>query len=170
MSYLKWLMSIISLLVLSFVLFLFYMSIHDGPIEIFAGGPFKSGERVESEQLDIANLKDRVTIQFQMLQPARSRTTWLVVHEDKIYTLSSYMNSKVGKIWKKWPAQAEKDGRALLRIDQKIYERQLIRIAADDRAIPVIVAELKRKYKAKTTIDDIVANGTWIFELAPRPQ
>ena len=168
MSYLKWLMGLIAILVLGSIVFTFYMRIHDGPIEIFAGGPFKSGDLVSGIEPDWRKFKDRDTIEFQMLEPVRSRTTWLVVYEGKLYTLSSYMNSKIGKMWKHWPHQAEKDGRALLRIDGKIYKRQMNRVPANNAAIPTVVSEINRKYKTGTTIEDIKANGTWIFELAPR--
>ena len=40
------------------------------------------------------------------------------------------MNSTVGKLWKSWPAQAEQDGRAVVRIDGVRYERQLVRITS----------------------------------------
>ncbi|MBL4607209.1 MAG: hypothetical protein JKY01_05195 [Pseudomonadales bacterium] len=103
-----------------------------------------------------------------MLEPGRSRTTWLAVHEGKLYVPSGYMSSTLGKIWKKWPYAAEIDGRALLRIDDKIYPRQLVRIAADNPIIPILVAEINRKYQAGATIENVQSNGTWVFELAPR--
>jgi hypothetical protein len=31
--------------------------------------------------------------------------------------VSGYMNTTVGRLWKQWPAQAERDGRAVVRID-----------------------------------------------------
>ena len=168
MNYLKWLMGFALLLTFAISMFLFYMRFHDGPIEIFAGGAFKTGESIEGTEPDWSALKDRETIQFQTLEPARSRTTWLAVHQGKIYTPSGYMNSKAGKIWKQWPRNAMVDGRALMRIDGKIYKRQLIRINADDPATIHVLAELNRKYKLNGNLENIRNNDTWLFQLAPR--
>ncbi|MBV1877927.1 MAG: hypothetical protein KUG79_09825 [Pseudomonadales bacterium] len=168
MKYLKWLLGLVSVLTLSLALGIFSMRYHDGPIEIFSGGPFSSGERVTGTEPDWEVIKDRSTIEFQMLEPGRSRTTWLAVHEGKLYVPSGYMNSTLGKIWKKWPYAAEIDGRALLRIDNKIYQRQLVRIAADNPIIPILVTEINRKYQAGATVENVQSNGTWVFELAPR--
>ena len=37
--------------------------------------------------------------------------------DGQLYVWSGYMNSTVGKLWKSWPVQAEKDGRAVVRVD-----------------------------------------------------
>ena len=50
-----------------------------------------------------------------------------------------------GRIWKQWPIDAELDGRAILRIDGKLYERNLVRVI-NDPAVPGVLAELGRKY------------------------
>ena len=36
------------------------------------------------------------------------------------------MGTAVGRLWKRWPVQAARDGRAVLRIDGKRYERRLV--------------------------------------------
>ena len=140
----------------------------DGPLEIVAGGPFTSGTVVEQHP-DWSTIKDVNTVQFQLLDPAASRTTWLAVHEGRLFIPSGYMTTWWGKIWKQWPAQAEKDGRALLRVDDKIYEVQLKRIL-DDPAIESVMAEISRKYAGgqvfpRETFD---SGYLWIFELLPR--
>ena len=140
----------------------------DGPLEIVAGGPFTSGTVVEQHP-DWSTIKDVNTVQFQLLDPAASRTTWLAVHEGRLFIPSGYMTTWWGKIWKQWPAQAEKDGRALLRVDDKIYEVQLKRIL-DDPAIEPVMAEISRKYAGgqvfpRETFD---SGYLWIFELLPR--
>lgn len=167
MGFLKWLLGFITVVVVSMALFLIYMKSHDGPIEIFSGGPFQTGELTSTEP-NWDSIKDRETLQFQLLDPPRSRTTWLAVHEGKLYTLSAYMNSPVGKIWKKWPHQAVKDGRSLLRIDDKIYERRMVRIPADSELVMPILKELDRKYHIGTDTEFVSNGNTWLFEIAPR--
>ena len=64
------------------------------------------------------------------------------------------MNSLVGQFWKTWPAQAEADGRALLRIDGVRYERNLRRLT-DDRAFEELSAVVSEKYPSRFTRDSV---------------
>lgn len=141
----------------------------DGPLAIIAGGPFTSGELVTGPEPDWAFVHDIQEVEFQLLDPTRSRTTWIVEHEGKAYIPSGYMTTWWGKLWKKWPAEAEKDGRILLRVGDNLYERQLVRVQDGPVVVPVI-AELSRKYAGGATFPaDVVASGyLWLFELAPR--
>ena len=77
------------------------------------------------------------------------------------------MGNAIGRLWKGWPVQAERDGRAVVRIAGKRYERRLVRIRAG-AVVEGVVAELGRKYGYGTTLADIEAGNTWLFELAPR--
>ena len=140
----------------------------DGPMGIITGGAFSSGE-VVSEEPDWRYVKDYDIVEFQLLNPARSRTTWIVEHDGRIFIPSGYMLSTVGKIWKQWPLQAEKDGRAILRVDAKLYPRQLVRIK-DDPVLPAVLAELSRKYAngAQIPVSEVSRGSLWIFELVQR--
>lgn len=140
----------------------------DGPIGVIAGGAFSTGEVVSSEP-DWRFVKDYDIVEFQLLDPARSRTTWIVEHDGRIFIPSGYMLSTVGKIWKQWPLQAEKDGRAILRVDERLYPRQLVRIK-DDPALPAVLAELSRKYAngAQIPVSEVSRGSLWIFELVQR--
>ena len=140
----------------------------DGPTGIITGGAFSSGE-VVSEETDWRYVKDYDIVEFQLLDPARSRTTWIVEHDGRIFIPSGYMLSTVGKIWKQWPLQAEKDGRAILRVDAKLYPRQLVRIK-DDPVLPAVLAELSRKYAngAQIPVSEVSRGSLWIFELVQR--
>ena len=140
----------------------------DGPMGIITGGAFSSGE-VVSEEPDWRYVKDYDIVEFQLLNPARSRTTWIIEHDGRIFIPSGYMLSTVGKIWKQWPLQAEKDGRAILRVDAKLYPRQLVRIK-DDPVLPAVLAELSRKYAngAQIPVSEVSRGSLWIFELVQR--
>ena len=78
------------------------------------------------------------------------------------------MNTTVGQFWKKWPAQAMKDGRAVIRIDGKRYERQLVRIMSDRPVLDGIASEVNRKYGAGLTADMAATGDAWFFALEPR--
>jgi hypothetical protein len=168
MNFIKWLLVTMVIIVIAIGSFLFYMQTHDGPIEVFAGGPFTSGQVIKGTAPDWNTYADLMTFEVQTLEPPGSRTTWLVVIDDKLYIPSGYMNTAFGKLWKQWPHDAVKDGRALVRIGDKIYPRTLVRIEADDPVVPEVVAALRAKYPGEATLSQVESSDTWIFELAPR--
>jgi hypothetical protein len=141
----------------------------DGPLAIIAGGPFSSGELVTEAVPDWAFVHDIQEVEFQLLEPPRSRTTWVIEHDGKAYIPSGYMTTWWGKLWKHWPIEAEQDGRILLRIGDKLYERRLIRIESGPLLEP-LTAELSRKYAGDSIIpaEAVTSGSLWIFELAPR--
>jgi len=141
---------------------------HDGPLGIVAGGPLVKGELVNGPEPDWTFAHDIQTVEFQLLSPERSRTTWILEHDGKIYIPSGYMDSTIGKLWKHWPIEAERDGRAILRIGGKRYPRQLVRIQ-DGPLIGPLTVEIARKYAVPATPEAVTSGNLWLFELAPRP-
>lgn len=149
-------------------LFLFGMRFHDGPLEIISGGPFKTGSLSTAPE-DWSFLTDRSQIEFQTMDPARSRTVWLAVHDRRLFLVSGYMTTNYGAIWKQWPHYLSNDDRVILRIDGNLYEQRLQRITRGDEIVPVLM-EFNRKYGAgEPTSADTVSNGeTWMYEVVPR--
>ncbi len=141
----------------------------DGPVAIVAGGPFTSGKLVSGPEPDWAFVRDVQEVEFQLLEPARSRTTWILYHDGKAYIPSGYMTTWYGKIWKQWPHEVEKDPRILLRIGDALYERKLVRIREGPAVAPVL-AELSRKYVGGRDIpaEAVTSDYLWLYELAPR--
>lgn len=153
--------------------FLVSMRFSDGPMEVFAGGPFTTGELTEAPD-DWSFLRDRDTIEFQTMDPARSRTVWLGVHEGRLFLVSGYMNTSYGGIWKQWPHYLADDDRIILRIDGNLYEQRLQRIMEGPEVVPVL-NEFARKYfggggeTGELTSDASVRNGdTWMYEVVDR--
>lgn len=138
----------------------------DGPTALFGGGPLRSGELVTGEEPDWSFLRDVGTIELQLVDPPRSRLVWVAEHEGKIYVVSGYMGSAIGRMWKRWPVQAERDGRTIIRVDGKRYPRTLRRIRSGP-VVEGVLAELARKYGSTSTPADVAAGNTWMFELAP---
>ncbi|SVE25648.1 uncharacterized protein METZ01_LOCUS478502, partial [marine metagenome] len=87
----------------------------------------------------------------------------------RIFIPSGYMNTIVGKIWKHWPMEAEKDGRAILRVDNKLYERDLVRIE-EGEIVEAVLTELSRKYAGgfPISLEEVNSGNLWLFELQPR--
>ncbi|MEQ8312990.1 MAG: hypothetical protein RL839_14360 [Gammaproteobacteria bacterium] len=158
-------------IVLLVAIFLFSMRFSDGPMEIFSGGPFTSGELTPAPD-DWSFLTDRDTIEFQTMDPARSCTVWLGVHEGRLFLASGYMNTSYGGIWKQWPHYLANDDRVILRIDGKLHEQRLERIMEGPEVVPVL-NEFARKYFGSSggglSSDDSVRSGdTWMYEVVDR--
>ena len=140
---------------------------NDGPAGAIAGGPFTTGNMHSGDEPDWSFVHDIGEVQFQSLNPERSRTSWIVEIDGRIFIPSGYMTTTLGKIWKHWPYEAEKDGRVLLRIDGTIYERHLDRIHEGEILKPIL-AELGRKYLGGDVPMEAVTSGNlWIFEASP---
>ena len=109
----------------------------DGPNRVFSGGPLESGALHTGPEPDWSFVSDIPTIEMQLIDPPRSRRIWTAEHDGKLYVWSGYMSTAVGRLWKRWPVQAERDGRAVIRINGTRYERQLVRVESGDRGCPL---------------------------------
>lgn len=139
----------------------------DGPNRVFSGGPLVSGALHSGPEPDWSFVRDVETIELQLLDPPRSRRIWTAEHGGKLYVWSGYMGTTVGRLWKRWPVQAERDGRAVLRIDGKRYERQLVRIESGE-ILAGISSAIRGKYPSRVTRAAVEAGESWVFEAAPR--
>ena len=139
----------------------------DPPSAFFGGGPLVAGELVTGPEPDWSFLGDVGTIELQLVDPPRSRVVWVADYNGKVYVVSGYMGNAIGRLWKRWPVQAERDGRAVVRIEGKRYERTLVRIRSGAEVLEGVSAELGRKYRFGGP-GSIAAGNTWLFELAPR--
>ena len=142
----------------------------DGPWALIAGGPFTTGT-LSATPPDPAALKDVAEVQFQLESTGRSRTSWIMENNGRLFIPSGYMNTPQGKIWKHWPMDAEKDGRIILRVDGVLYEMNMVRVM-DDPDLGGAMAEVGRKYLPGATAEfglaDVASGNTWVFELLPR--
>ena len=103
---------------------------------------------------------------MQLEDPGTSRRIWTVEHNGKLYVWSGYMGTTVGRIWKQWPVQAERNGNAMFRIEGTRYERQLERISSGD-VLEGIAAAITDKYPSQTTRAAIENGDVWLFEAKP---
>ncbi|MBT8147209.1 MAG: hypothetical protein KJN90_10165 [Gammaproteobacteria bacterium] len=139
----------------------------DGPNRVFSGGPLVSGEWHAGPEPDWNFVNSLPTIEMQLLEPSLSRRIWTVEHDGKIYVWSGYMGTTVGRLWKRWPVQAERDGRAVFRIEGTRYRRQLQRVESGE-TLDGIAAAITAKYPSQTTRAAIENGDVWLFEAAAR--
>ena len=139
----------------------------DGPNRVFSGGALVSGKLYSGVEPNWSFINDIDTLELQLLNPEQSRRIWTASVDGKIYVWSGYMNSMVGKLWKSWPAQAERDGRAIVRIDGVRYERQLVRMKSG-AGLEALTSLLNEKYASTATPAAIDSGDLWMFEAAPR--
>ena len=160
---------LLAVLILAFAALLVGARFADGPLAIVAGGAFRSGELVTGPEPDWSFVREVGEVEFQLLEPPRSRTTWILDHEGRAYIPSGYMTTWWGRIWKQWPIEAQKDPRILLRIGDRLYERELVRVR-EGAMIEPLLAQLGDKYLggSEVPLEAVSSDYLWIFELAPR--
>ncbi len=142
-------------------------SFADGPNRLFSGGRLVAGELHAGPEPDWSFVEDIETIELQLLDPPRSRRIWTAEHDGRLYVWSGYMGTLVGQLWKRWPVHAERDGRAVIRIDGKRYERQLVRIESGE-ILDGVSRAIRGKYPSQVTRAAVEAGDSWVFEAAPR--
>lgn len=141
----------------------------DGPIALFAGGPFTSGERATGPEPDWSFVRDVREVEFQLVDPPRSRTTWILDHDGKAYIPCGYMTTWWGKLWKRWPHEVAKDPRVILRVGDKLYDRRLVRVTGGPEVKPLL-DQLGAKYLGgrEVPLEAVTSGSLWLYELAPR--
>jgi hypothetical protein len=139
----------------------------DGPSVIFSGGPLESGELVTDWESDWNFVRNVRTFELQLLNPPKSRTLWIVEVDGKLYLNSNYMGGLRQRYWKQWPAQAEEDGRGIMRIGGKRYPFMLTRIKSGP-VVEQVTEAFTRKYSVEMIPAEVDAQTLWLFEIAPR--
>lgn len=135
--------------------------VSDGPIGPFPGGPLVAGELTLGPEPDwtfAAEIPD-IEIEVGVANP-HSRTVWLIVDQGELFVPAGLASRK------NWPSEAVADGRVVVRMAGKRYQRQATRVTEPARLEPLRDA-LSRKYGMRPSADG--SDDTWFFQLGPRP-
>lgn len=132
----------------------------DGPIGPFQGGALVAGALVDKAIADWGFLESVGQIEMQLLDPPRSRTTWVVVEGGRAFIPCGLPNFR---LLKQWPHQALEDGRALIRHEGRRYAVRLVK--TED---PALEAALGERVSAKYGTPAGEGPEVWFFELHPR--
>ena len=150
----------------------------DGATVVFPGGELVAGELHTGPEPDWSFTDEIFTIELQLNDPMATRRIFILESEGKIYVVSGYMKSFLGKLWKEWAFDADEgNDQGVLRVNNVRYPRQLVRIREGD-VLNGISAKLLAKYSGiptpvsaaaiATARADIEDGNSWIFELAQR--
>ena len=149
----------------------------DGATVVFPGGEMVSGELHMGPEPDWSFTDDIFTIELQLNDPMSTRRIFILESEGKIYVVSGYMKSFLGKIWKQWAFDADAgNDQGVLRVNNVRYPRQLVRVKEGD-VLDGVAAKLLAKYSGvptpvsaqaiATARADIEDGNSWVFELVP---
>ena len=169
---------IVVIFVMALVTLRFQYSEADGPSILFPGGEMTSGELHTGPEPDWSFTDEIYTVDLQLNDPMASRRIFIIESEGKIYVVSGYMRSFLGRIWKEWAFEADAgNNEGLLRINGIRYPRRLVRITDGDE-LNGVAAKLATKYGGAPApaSDEVIRNtkasfgsgNTWVFELQPR--
>jgi hypothetical protein len=162
MKVLRWIGIVVAALVVVIALVFVGARFADGPLALIPGGALRSGELVADPDVDWTFAADVPEIELQLVDPVRSRTVWLVVHDGQLYVPCSLDFPP----FKTWHNEAAEDGRAVLRVEGKRYERRLERVS-DEALMGELAPLLAEKYDLQTG-GRFDPSRLWIFHVAPR--
>ncbi len=139
----------------------------DGPSILFPGGELVSGELYSGPEPDWRFTRDVQLVELQLTNPSTSRLIFILESEGRLYVVSGYMGTTLGRIWKHWAVDADEgDGRAVVRIAGVRYERDIVRIRGGD-VLDGVTAALREKYGGNSSRESVESGDLWVFELAP---
>lgn len=149
----------------------------DGPSILFPGGEMTSGEIHTGPEPDWSFTDAIQTVELQLNDPMASRLIFILESEGRLFIISGYMTTMLGRIWKEWAFEADRgNNEGVLRINGVRYLRSLVRIEEGD-VLNGVSAKLVTKYGGAPTATPqaiaatragIEAGESWVFELVPR--
>lgn len=166
----------------------------DGPVPPFQGGELTSGPLVTDAEVDWVaatggeierQIEAPLLIELQLVEPLGSRQTGVMLFEGELY-----VPCDLGFSWnrfkdrrrtilhfvhllKRWHLDAEKDGRVILRVNGKRYERQAVRVK-DPEVDAALRAQLIKMVEKWSTPEEYGSeipdppNDIWFFRMDPR--
>ena len=155
-------------------------SFSDGPIEPMQGGPFKTGQ-IMDQPFDWSST-DAKRVEFELTAFGTSRVAGFLMHEGK-----AYMTCDLGYIWnrlepgstkrmlhliyifKRWHTDAVNDGRARVRVDNKIYPANFVKVE-DPKVNQALRAKMEDRARSNLggTLPPLPTNGpsdVWFFRM-----
>ncbi len=156
----------------------------DGPIGPVPGGPLRTGTLVSEPDVDWSLAQGSFgEIELQLVEPLGSRIVGGMVYEGQLFAICDlgFIARRVPerrlvlsrlRILKRWHEDALRDGRVVLRIAGKRYERQAVRVTDPEllATFRPMVEEMANQYFSSPLLDvPTDPNEIWFFRMDPRP-
>ncbi len=153
----------------------------DGPIGPFPGGPLRTGTLVSEPDVDWSLAQGSFgEIELQLVEPLGSRIVGGMVYEGQLFAICDLgFIARRAPGWfppiyrlKRWHEDALRDGRVVLRIAGKRYERQAVRVTDPELLVTLrsIVEEMANQYFSSPLLDvPTDPKEIWFFRMDPRP-
>ena len=151
----------------------------DGPIGPFPGGPLRTGTLVSEPDVDWSLAHGR-EIELQLVEPLGSRIVGGMVHEGQLFAICDlgfiarrapgWMVPPIYRL-KRWHEDALRDGRVVLRIAGKRYERQAVRVTDPEllATLRPIVEKMANQFFSSPLLDvPTDPKEIWFFRMDPR--
>ena len=118
----------------------------DGPSILFPGGEMTSGQLHTGPEPDWSFTDDIETVDLQLNNPMASRLIYVLESENRLFIISGYMTTMLGRLWKEWAFEADQgNNEGVLRVNNIRYPRTLVRITEGD-VLNGVAAKLITKY------------------------
>jgi hypothetical protein len=131
----------------------------DGPLGLLPGGPFHAATEPGAPDPTVVGALDTVELEVDPAAP-RSRHTWIVALDGALYVPAGLAR------FKRWPHEAEADGRVRLRAAGHVWALRAVRVQ-DPELIDRLFERLAAKYGLSRKRGALAAS-TWFFRLEPR--
>jgi hypothetical protein len=122
----------------------FMLSRADGPVWVFAGGPFRSGEHVDFAAIDWDALDELNELELEIVGAETSLTLWFSVDQGVPYVACDL--DCVGGRLTRWPQLIERDDRVVIRIDGRRVDARLVHVPHGSAEYQAARAARERKY------------------------
>ena len=162
----KWLGRLAAIIVLLLVTLAggaFLISLADGPVFVFAGGPLRSGEQVSFDDVNWEALDALHELELEIVGASSSRTLWFSINEGVPYVACD-LDCIDGRLTR-WPQQIERDARVVIRIDAKRVDGRLVHVPHGSAEYTAAKAGRDRKYSGEEggrAAAETAAHGTVI--------
>jgi len=168
------------------IAYIFYLqNTSDGPIEPMQGGPFLTGEVIETP-VDDWSFAAGSTVEFELEGFSTSRMAGYIMHEGE-----AYMTCDLGYIWnrldfgaqklilrtlytfKHWHTDALEDGRVRIRHEGKIYKTNFVKVEdpeLNQQLRKILEAQAKEYFLPMELPPEPTSepNDIWFFKMEPR--
>ena len=149
----------------------------DGPSILFPGGEMTTGRLHTGPEPDWSFTDDIRVVDLQLNDPMASRLIYVLESDGRLFIISGYMTTMLGRLWKDWAFEADEgNNQGVLRVNGVRYPRTLVRIKEGD-ILDGVAAKLITKYGGAPSASaeaiaetraSIEAGQSWVFELVPR--